>query len=89
MRFILPALAATVSTALAHSHIHHRHAHVHEKKDVYTKEVSVTVLECWLEGRIISEQVCNEGIANGTLRWADDGSGTVHVAATATTLTVG
>jgi hypothetical protein len=84
MRFILPALVATAGTAIAHSHVHHRHAH--EKKDVLTQEVSVTVLECWLNSHVISEAECNAGIANGTLRWADDG--TVYVAPTATTLQV-
>lgn len=88
MRFILPALAATVGTALAHSHVHHRHAHAHQKKSIVTQEVSVTVLECWLEGHVITERECNEGIANGTLRWADDGSGGVYVAPAAKTLTV-
>lgn len=79
-------LAASVGTAVAQSHLHHRHAHVHEKKAVLTQEVAVVVLECWLEGHIISEQACNEGIKNGTLRWADNG--TVHTAPTATTLQV-
>lgn len=89
MRLILPALAAILGTAVAHSHAHHRHAHVHAKKDIITKEVSVTVLECWLEGHAITEQACREGIANGTLRWADDGSGAVYVAPVTTTLLVG
>ncbi|RDI83671.1 ATP-dependent permease [Venturia inaequalis] len=80
MRFILPALAAIVCTVVARSHAHHKHAHVHGKRDITIKEVSVTVLECWLEGQVISEQACKDGIANGTLKWADDGSGSVYVA---------
>ncbi|TID23451.1 ATP-dependent permease [Venturia nashicola] len=86
MRLILPVLAATVGTAVAYSHVHHRHAHVHAKRDITTAEISVTVLECWLEGHAISEQECKEGIEKGTLKWADDENGTVYVAPPATTV---
>lgn len=38
------------------------------------KDVTVTVLECWLNDQPISEAECQQGIANGTLKWASDGS---------------
>jgi hypothetical protein len=66
-------LIPVFALACAATHVHHGHMHVHEKKDTAEK-VSVTVVECWLGGQALSEDDCNRGIANGTLKWADDGT---------------
>jgi hypothetical protein len=89
MKYLLvPAFAL----ACAAAHAHHGHMHVHQKKDLVSEQVSVTIIECWLSGKAISENECNEGITNGTLKWADDGTlesattsvaySTIHLAAT-------
>jgi hypothetical protein len=68
-RLLVPAFAL----ACAAAHAHHGHMHVHQKKDVVQEQVSVTVVECWLGGEPLPESECNQGIANGTLKWADNG----------------
>lgn len=66
------ATAGSVMAAQPH-HLHHRHNHVKRVPDV-TEVVSVpgpTVIKYELDGKPISaEKVC-QGIADGTLKWAD------------------
>lgn len=92
-------LTATIVAAQPHAHSHN-HFHKHEKKqllvekDTVIDHVTVTVLECWLGGEAISESECEQGISNGTLKWASDGElvqavsstsvATVHSAAAST-----
>jgi hypothetical protein len=47
--------------------------HEVEKRAVVEELVTVTVLECYLNGKLISEAECNAGIKSGQLRWADNG----------------
>jgi hypothetical protein len=72
---LVPAFAlAASSLANAHAHAHaHGHMHVHAKKDYIEEKVSVTVVECWLGDHALPEDECNQGIKNGTLKWADNG----------------
>lgn len=73
MRSLNLLLVALTGEAVARSHIHaHGHRRLHEKKD--TLEETVTVVECWLDGHMIPKVDCDAGIANGNLKWADDGS---------------
>jgi hypothetical protein len=81
---LVPAFAL----ACAASHAHHGHMHVHQKRDVVQEKISVTVVECWLGGAVIPEADCERGIANGTLKWADDGSLVVPGTSTAYTTSV-
>jgi hypothetical protein len=70
--------------AIAPRHAHHPNHHHHEnneakkqelrKKDVVTEAIQVTVVECWLGKQKLSDGDCQNGIKNGTLKWADDGS---------------
>jgi hypothetical protein len=71
MRSHTLTLAALAGGAIARSHVHH---HRHAKRDVIEEKITVTVVECWLEGHLLPKAECDKGIANGTLRWADDGS---------------
>ncbi|KAF4313246.1 putative sun domain protein [Botryosphaeria dothidea] len=69
----LPLLAS--ASALAVGSGNHRHGHFHPKRvvekrqgfDIQTEIVTV----CELNGSIISQEECDEGIANGRLIWAD------------------
>jgi hypothetical protein len=67
---------AAVASRHAHHPNHHKNKEVKElrKKDVVTEQVQVTIVECWLGKQKISEADCENGIKNGTLKWADDGS---------------
>lgn len=70
-------MAAAIAAAQPHAH-GHSHFHLHEKKALVEKDtiidhVTVTVLECWLNNMPIPETECEQGIANGTLKWASDG----------------
>lgn len=78
---VILGLALSVA-AVAPRHAHHPNHH-HElnleakelkKKDVVLEQVQVTVVECWLGKEKLSEADCQNGIKNGTLKWADDGS---------------
>jgi hypothetical protein len=77
--FLVLGAAAGAAIAQPHQHQHaHKRSHLHhrslaEKRAVVEQVVTVTVLECDLNGRQLSEAECNEGVKNGTLRWADDG----------------
>ena len=89
MRTSILLVAATAGTAIASPHAHnharahvHNHAHAHEKRAIVEVHESVTVVECWLGGHIIADSECKQGIANGTLRWADDGSIAINTART-------
>jgi len=79
MKTIILLGLATVAHvgAKPHGHAHH-HLHAHEKRQLVERDViediTVTVLECWLNGETIPETECQQGIANGTLKWASDGS---------------
>jgi len=68
-------VGATISTAAAQPH-GHQHAHG-EKRDANPSVVVVegpTVVVYVLNGELISESDVNQGIANGTLVWADSGA---------------
>lgn len=75
---LLSAAGVAIANPHAHQHIHrHVHGHQNLKRATVEEHVSVTVVECWMGGnppRLISEADCQNGIANGTLRWADDGT---------------
>jgi hypothetical protein len=76
--FLLSLTTATFVVARAHGPTHH-HLHAHEKKRHLEErnvieDVTITVIECWLNDQPISEAECQQGIANGTLKWVSDGS---------------
>lgn len=66
------ALFAATSLAKPRGHFH-GHLHTQEDRAFVQEHVSVTVVECVLGDRVISEEECERGIQNGSLRWADDG----------------
>lgn len=77
MKGLLVPAFALAATALAKPHNHaeaHAHMRAHAKKDYIEEKVSVTVVECWLGDHALPEDECNQGIKNGTLKWADDGT---------------
>jgi hypothetical protein len=75
MKTSIFAAAVFASEAIAGSHIHgHSRHHLHHKRDVIEEKITVTEVECWLEGQIIPKRECDSGIANGSLKWADNGS---------------
>ncbi|KAF2435594.1 SUN-domain-containing protein [Tothia fuscella] len=74
MKSISLSLFAFAGSAIAGSHVHAIHRHRHSKRDVIEEKVTVTVVECLLDGTLMSKAECDKGIANGTLRWADDGT---------------
>jgi hypothetical protein len=49
------------------------------KREVVYVDETVTVTVCALGNSIIPEAECNQGISNGTLRWADDSQTRVTV----------
>jgi hypothetical protein len=72
-------LLAAASTVVAQPHSRgHYHFHASERmhqiieKDTIIDTVTVTVLQCWLGDRIIPEAECEQGIANGTLKWVSN-----------------
>jgi hypothetical protein len=74
MKSSILAAAAFAGEAIARSHIHaHSHGHLHHKRDVIEEKITITEFECWLEGHTIPKAECDQGIANGSLKWADDG----------------
>lgn len=72
------AAAAAVTAAKPHQRIH-RHAHAHVGRmarpdnALYAPAPVETVVVYELDGHLISEDEARRGIANGTLRWGDDG----------------
>lgn len=73
-------VAAAVAIAAAQPHQRaHRHARAHVVRTarpssaLYAPAPVETVIVYELDGRIISEEEARQGIANGTLRWGDDG----------------
>lgn len=72
------AAAAAVTAAKPHQRIH-RHAQAHAARmarpdsALYAPASVETVIVYELDGRLISEEEARRGIANGTLRWGDDG----------------
>jgi hypothetical protein len=73
-------LAAVIATAAAKPQQHlHRHARAYDVRMarpdsvVYAPVPIETVIVYELEGHLISEAEALQGIANGTLRWGDDG----------------
>ena len=72
------AASATVSIAKPHQRIH-RHALTHAVRmarpdnAVHAPPPVETVIVYELDGRLISGEEARQGIANGTLRWGDDG----------------
>lgn len=72
------AAAASVASAKPHQRIsRHAHAHVgrmaHPDHALYAPAPVATAIVYELDGRLISEEDARQGIANGTLRWGDDG----------------
>jgi hypothetical protein len=75
MKTSILAAAVFAGEAIARSHIHaHSRRHLHHKRDVIEEKITVTEFECWLEGHTIPKAECDQGIANGSLKWADDGT---------------
>jgi hypothetical protein len=78
MKFILATSIALSGAASALSHFHgdvHR-AHprsLPNSKYGVEEHVEVTVLEYWLDGRLVSAEECEEGVRNGTLIFVDEG----------------
>lgn len=72
------AAAAAVTGAKPHHRVH-RHAHAHVGRmarpdnAVYAPAPVATVIVYELDGHLISEEDARRGVANGTLRWGDDG----------------
>lgn len=70
--------AAAVTVAQPHQR-NHRHARAHAARmarpdsAVYAPAPVETIIVYELDGRLISEEDARRGIANGTLRWGDDG----------------
>ncbi|KAK5182174.1 Beta-glucosidase (SUN), partial [Cryomyces antarcticus] len=72
---VLTILTAGLSLAQPHRHAH-RHAHV-DKRSPTADVVNVpgpTVVVFELNGKAISESDVQEGLKNGTLKWAGDGA---------------
>ena len=72
------AAAASVASAKPHQRIsRHAHAHVgrmaHPDHALYAPAPVSTAIVYELDGRLVSEEDARQGIANGTLRWGDDG----------------
>lgn len=72
------AAAAAVVSAKPHQRIY-RHAQAHAARmarpdhALYAPAPVATVIVYELDGRLISEEEARQGVANGTLRWGDDG----------------
>ena len=72
------AAAAGVTVAKPHQRIH-RHAQAHVRRmarpdnAMYAPAPVETIIVYELDDRLISEEEARRGIANGTLRWSDDG----------------
>jgi len=73
--FLLGVAAGAVAQPHGHQHkrSHQHHNHVLEDRALVEELVTVTVVECVLNGKVISEKECNDGVASGRLRWVDDG----------------
>ena len=85
------AVAASVALSGAASALNHFHGHAHRNhprslegptKYVVEEHVEVTVRECWLDGRLVSSDECDEGVRNGTLIFLDEGYNKDHPKAT-------
>ncbi|KAK4557083.1 Beta-glucosidase (SUN) [Recurvomyces mirabilis] len=77
MKVTLSLLTAAVAVAAAQPH-QHAHAHAHEKRDEVWDSTMVvvpgpTVIAYVLNGKPISEDDVNRGIADGSLVWAHGG----------------
>lgn len=75
MKFIIATSIALsgAASALTHGHVHRAHPRsLPNSKYVVEEHVEVTVLECWLEGRLVSAEECDEGVRNGTLIFLDE-----------------
>ncbi|KAK5170411.1 Beta-glucosidase (SUN) [Saxophila tyrrhenica] len=75
MKVTIALLTAAVSVATAVPHVGHNHQHLH-KRDVTTDVEIVpgpTVVAYILDGESISADEVQQGIANGTLVWANGG----------------
>ncbi|KAI4608111.1 hypothetical protein J4E83_009294 [Alternaria metachromatica] len=54
----------------------HRHAHAHDpvkRGTMFTPAATETHIVYWLDDHSITEEEAREGIANGTLKWGNDG----------------
>jgi hypothetical protein len=73
-------VAALTSAALAKPH-QRRSPSLPKREVVYVDETveTVTVTVCALGNAILPELECEQGINNGTLRWADEGEKKVTV----------
>jgi len=77
-------MGVSTATAFALGHHHakkHDYAHHsnHHKRAVVTRVLTVTVLECVLNGYKISDHDCRQGIKNGTLIWNDSPNSQLEV----------
>ena len=74
MKVTIALLTAAVSLTVATPHANHRHQHMH-KRDATDMAVvpGPTVIAYVLNGQPISEAEVQQGIANGTLVWANGG----------------
>ena len=76
MHITIALLAAAISLTSATPHANHAHKHLHIPKRDATDVAIVpgpTIIAYVLNGSPISEEDVQQGIANGTLVWADGG----------------
>lgn len=88
---ILTTLAAATMSVMAQPHRHaYRHNRRHDvvKRGVYVSGPVETVTVYVLNGNPISEGEVNQGIANGTLMWGDDGNLSTSITSAPTQLPI-
>lgn len=77
MKVTIALLSAVISYSSAQPHVghlKHQHAHLHQRQNPSNTDVAAaqaTKVRYELDGNLISAQDANEGIANGTLVWAN------------------